>query len=134
MSFTGKALIIDDEPHVRKYISLVLRSIGATAIVEASNGVEGFAAYQAERPDLVMLDVNMPVQDGIETIKQIHAFDPDATVIMLTSLATRQTIEEAADAGALHYIRKDTPRDELVATLKELLAEEPEEDGTAPAN
>ena len=123
MIFTGKALVVDDEPHVRKYIGLVLRSLGATAIIEAENGVEGFAAYQRERPDLVLLDVNMPVQDGLTTIKQIRAFDPDASVIILTSLATRQTIEEAADAGALHYLRKDTPRAELVALLTELLSE-----------
>ncbi|CAM2860695.1 response regulator transcription factor [Rariglobus hedericola] len=128
MTFTGKALIVDDEPHVRKYISLILRSLGASAIVEAANGAEGFAMYQQERPDLVLLDVNMPVQDGLETIKQIRAFDPEAVVIMLTSLATRQTIEQAADSGALHYLRKDTPRDELIALLKDLLTEEAEDE------
>jgi two-component system chemotaxis response regulator CheY len=126
MTFTGKALIVDDEPHIRKYIGLVLRSIGATEIIEASNGAEGFAAYTQEKPDLVLLDVNMPVQDGIETLKQIRALDTDATVIMLTSLTNRQTVEEAAESGALHYIRKDTPRDELVALLKEILAEDAE--------
>ncbi|MDF3059327.1 MAG: response regulator receiver protein [Rariglobus sp.] len=124
MTFTGKALIIDDEPHVRKYIGLILRSLGATSIVEATNGAEGFEAFQREHPDLVMLDVNMPVQDGIETLKQIRALDDSASVIMLTSLSNRQTIEEAVVGGALHYIRKDTPRDELIATLKELLSED----------
>ncbi len=127
MTFTGKALIIDDEPHVRKYIGLVLRSLGTTAIVEAANGVEGFAAYQRDKPDIVLLDVNMPVQDGIETLKQILAYDPEAAVIMLTSLTTRQTAEDAADNGALHYIRKDTPRDELMAILKDLSPETSEE-------
>ena len=127
MIFTGKALVVDDEPHVRKYISLILRSLGASAIIEAANGAEGFAAYERERPDLVLLDVNMPVQDGLETIKQIRAFDPEATVIMLTSLATRQTIEEAAESGALHYLRKDTPRAELVALLTELLGPDAED-------
>ncbi|MFA6959773.1 MAG: response regulator [Opitutaceae bacterium] len=121
MIFTGKALVIDDESHVRKYIGLILRSIGATSIIEATNGVEGMEAYQRENPELVLLDVNMPVQDGITTLRQILGFNPEANVIMLTSLATRQTIEEAAEGGALHYIRKDTPREELVAMLKELL-------------
>ncbi len=131
MPLNGKALIIDDEPHVRKYISLVLRSLGITTIVEAANGVEGFAAYQREKPDLVLLDVNMPIQDGLETLKQIRAFDPEAVVIMLTSLTTRQTVEEAADQGALHYIRKDTPRDELVVLLKQLLSETPDDEESA---
>jgi len=127
----GKALIIDDEPHVRKYIGLVLRSIGITTLVEAANGVEGFAAYQREKPDLVLLDVNMPIQDGIETLKQIRTFDSEAVVIMLTSLTTRQTVEEAADQGALHYIRKDTPRDELIVLLKQLLSDEPDDEESA---
>ena len=122
----GKALIIDDEPHVRKYIGLVLRSIGIATIVEAGNGVEGFAAYQREKPDLVLLDVNMPIQDGLETLKQIRSFDSEAVVIMLTSLTTRQTVEVAVDQGALHYIRKDTPRDELIVLLKQLLSEDPD--------
>lgn len=124
MSLTGKALVIDDEAHVRKYIGLVLRSLGVTAIVEASNGTDGFTAYERERPDFVLLDVNMPGQDGLETLKQIRAFDPDADVVMLTSLSTRQTIEDAAESGALYYIRKDTPREELVALLKKALADE----------
>jgi two-component system, chemotaxis family, chemotaxis protein CheY len=123
MTFTGKALIVDDEPHVRKYISLILKSLGATSLVEASNGREGFEAYTRENPDLVLLDVNMPVQDGIETLRQIRAHDPEALVVMLTSLANRQTVEEAADGGAAHYLRKDTPRDELVSMLKEILAD-----------
>ena len=131
MTPIGKALIIDDEPHVRKYISLVLRSLGITTLVEAANGVEGFAAYQREKPDLVLLDVNMPIQDGLETLKQIRTFDPEAVVIMLTSLTTRQTVEEAADQGALHYIRKDTPRDELIVLLKQLLSDEPDDEESA---
>lgn len=126
MTFTGKALVVDDEPHVRKYIGLVLRSLGASEIIEASNGVEGVATYREARPDLVLLDVNMPVQDGIETLKQIRALDPAASVIMLTSLSNRQTIEEAVDGGALHYIRKDTPREELLAILKGILADDAE--------
>jgi len=127
MTPLGKVLIVDDEPHVRKYIGLVLRSLGATSLVEASNGQEGFIAYQREKPDFVFMDVNMPIQDGIETLRQIRGFDPDATVVMLTSLANRQTIEDAAEGGALHYVRKDTPREELVALIKDLLTESDED-------
>ena len=123
MSLIEKALIIDDEKHIRKYIGLVLRSLGATTICEASNGAEGVEAYLREQPDLVLLDVNMPVMNGIETLRRIRSFNGQASVVMLTSSATRQTIEEAVDEGALHYIRKDTQRDELIALLSELLVE-----------
>lgn len=121
MSFSGTALVVDDEVHVRKYISLVLKSIGAARIIEASDGAEGCSLYERERPDVVLLDVNMPVQNGIETLRQIRQLDPEAEVIMLTSIANRQTIEEAASSGALHYVRKDIPRAELISLLKELL-------------
>jgi two-component system chemotaxis response regulator CheY len=128
MSFTGKVLVADDEAHIRKYTSLLLRSAGVTNIVEATNGREAVALFQSEQPDLVLLDVNMPELDGTEALKQITALDPDAVVVMLTSLATRQVIDETAQHGAAYYLRKDTPRDEILTALKKILAETFEDD------
>lgn len=112
-----KVLLIDDEAHIRKYLSLVVRGLGNPAIVEAENGQDGLSRYQAEKPDLVLLDVNMPGSDGIETLRGILAFDPEAVVVMVTSLANRQTIEQAIEAGAAGYIRKDTDRQEILSLL-----------------
>lgn len=119
-----KVLLIDDEAHIRKYLSLVVRALGNPAVFEASDGHEGLARYQAERPDLVLLDVNMPGSDGIETLRAILATDPDANVVMVTSLANRQTIEQAIEAGALGYIRKDTDRQEILGLLTSYLQPE----------
>ena len=123
MNLIEKALIIDDEYHIRKYIGLVLRSMGVTTICEASNGADGVALYAREQPDLVLLDVNMPIMDGIDALRKIRSLDADANVVMLSSLANRHTIEQSVDSGALHYIRKDTPRDELIALLTVIVAE-----------
>lgn len=123
MNFAGKILLVDDEAHVRKFLSLVVRQLGSPAIIEASNGADAFEIYQRERPDLVLLDVNMPVQDGLQTLKQITDFDSGAVVIMLTSLANRETVEEAARKGAVSYVRKDTPRDEILRLLRQTIAE-----------
>lgn len=123
MSFNGKILLVDDEPHVRKFISLVLRQLGSPTLVEAGNGRDAVEVYQRESPDLVLLDVNMPIQDGIQTLRQLKEVDPDCLVIMLTSLANRQTVEEAASLGAANYIRKDTPREEILAALQKTIAE-----------
>ncbi len=119
----GKILIVDDELHVRKFVSLIVRDLGAPVIVEASDGKEALAKYAAEAPDLVLLDVNMPVLDGMHTLIELRKQDPKAVVIMLTSLANRQTIEKCLNAGAAGYIRKDTPRDKILTELTALVRE-----------
>lgn len=121
MNFQGTILLVDDEAHIRKYVGLILRGLGAPTIIEATNGMEGVAAYQRENPDLVLLDVNMPIMEGIETLKKIKEIDPDAIVIMLTSLANRQTIDQAIELGAANYIRKDSSREEITAALSETI-------------
>lgn len=121
MNFTGKILLVDDESHIRKYVGLILKSLGTPTIVEAGNGQDAIEIYQRENPDLVLLDVNMPQMDGIETLKRLKEVDPDALVIMLTSLANRQTIEQAAELGAINYIRKDTPKEEIAKALTETI-------------
>lgn len=117
MNFTGMILLVDDEPHIRKYVSLILKQLGRPLIVEAANGEEAIAAYQRENPDLVLLDVNMPKLDGLETLKRLKEIDPQCVVIMLTSLANRETIVQAVELGAANYIRKDTPKEEIAQAL-----------------
>jgi two-component system chemotaxis response regulator CheY len=121
MNFTGTILLVDDEAHIRKYVGLILKSIGQPVLLEATNGQEAVDAYQRENPDLVLLDVNMPVMDGIETLKKLKEIDPDCVVIMLTSLANRQTIDQAVELGAANYIRKDTPKEEVAKALSETI-------------
>lgn len=121
MNFTGMIMLVDDEPHIRKYISLILKTLGAPLIVEASNGEEALETYQRENPDLVLMDVNMPRMDGLEALKKLREIDPNCVVIMLTSLANRESIEQAVEGGAINYIRKDTPREEIAKALRETI-------------
>jgi two-component system, chemotaxis family, chemotaxis protein CheY len=122
MTFRGKILLVDDEPHVRKFVSLIVRGLGAPTLLEASNGREAIDLYRAESPDLVLLDVNMPHLDGLATLRELREIDPEAVVVMLTSLANRQTVEECAELGATDYLRKDTPRTEITEKLASILA------------
>lgn len=126
MTFTGKILIADDEPHIRKFVTLVLRRLGTPTIVEAKNGAEAVELFEREAPELVLLDVNMPVMDGLQALGRIREKNTDVTVVMLTSLANRSTIDEALQRGADAYLRKDVPPDELTRELRKLLEEEPE--------
>mgnify|MGYP001552299064 CR=1 FL=1 len=122
MSFSGKVLLVDDEPHIRKFVGLVVRQAGATALLEAGDGEEALALYQQRRPDLVLLDINMPGMTGLETLRRLKELDPSCVVIMLTSLATRQIVEESLALGAASYIRKDTPREEIGRLFLETVA------------
>jgi two-component system chemotaxis response regulator CheY len=121
MKFSGSILLVDDEAHIRKFIGLVLRQIQAATIFEASNGEEALALYAQHRPDLILLDVNMPKLGGLETLRGLKALNPECVVVMLTSLATRQIIEESADLGAANYLRKDTPKDFVLQSLRETI-------------
>jgi two-component system chemotaxis response regulator CheY len=123
MNFTGTILLVDDEPHIRKFVSLILRQLGTPVLFEAGNGEEALAIYQRENPDLVLLDISMPLMDGLETLKKIRELDPEAVVIMLTSLVNRQSIEEALAHGAVNYIRKDTPKEKISQALGETIDE-----------
>ena len=131
MNFTGSILLVDDEAHIRKFISLLLRHLGVKRIFEAQNGAEALAMYRQEQPDLVMLDVNMPVMDGIETLRALKEINPDCVVVMLTSLVNRQTITDASALGAANYIRKDAPPQDIGRALSETIDEcfEPGEPG-----
>jgi two-component system chemotaxis response regulator CheY len=132
MSFTGTILLVDDEAHIRKYVGMILRQIGQPVLFEAANGKEAIETYQRENPDLVLLDVNMPLMDGLETLKRLKEIDPECVVIMLTSLANRQTVDQAIELGAANYIRKDTPKDEIAKTLAQSIDAIFENDSPSP--
>ena len=115
------ALIVDDEKHLRVYMKLLLKQIGFTEFFEAINGQQGVDLYKAHQPDLVLMDVNMPVKEGIEALKEIVEFDQNAVVVMASSVASRQAVEASVECGASYYIRKDTPKAEIAELLNGLI-------------
>lgn len=132
MTFNGKILLADDEAHIRKFVALLLRKVGSPTLVEARDGQEAVEAYARENPDLVLLDVSMPVLDGIQALDRIRRADAEAVVIMLTSLTNRQTIEDCLRLGAVGYLRKDLPHLELLAELQRLITENFEDPEATP--
>jgi two-component system chemotaxis response regulator CheY len=122
MSFNGTILLVDDEAHIRKFVGLILKQLGSPRLLEAPNGQEAVAIYEKENPDLVLLDINMPIMDGLETLKKLREIDPECIVVMLTSLASRSNVENALALGATNYIRKDTPKEEIAKALNETIA------------
>jgi CheY-like chemotaxis protein len=121
MTLKGKVLVVDDEAHIRKFVIQMVKALGEPEILQAANGEEALKVYERENPVLVLLDVNMPRVDGIETLRRLKLLDPDCTVIMLTSLVNRQTVEECLHLGAVAYLRKDNPPDDMQARLKKIV-------------
>jgi two-component system chemotaxis response regulator CheY len=117
MNFQGTILLVDDEAHIRKFVSLILKQLGATTLFEAANGEEALEVYRRENPDLVLLDISMPLLDGLNTLKKLKEIDPACIVVMLTSMVNRQSVDEALAQGAVNYIRKDTPKEEIAKAL-----------------
>ena len=121
MTLHGKVLVVDDEAHIRKFVTLLVQSLGVSVVLQAANGTEAQQVYEQEKPDLVLLDVNMPRIDGLQTLRNLKRVDPGCLVVMLTSLVNRQTVEECLHLGALGYLRKDNPPDEMTAQLKKTI-------------
>jgi len=113
----ARVLIADDEPHIRSLISLIVTSLGAEVVGEATDGEQALIMYKQFSPDMVLLDINMPKVDGISVLKQIMAINPRTLVVMLTSLNALETVKECIDSGAWNYILKDTTAEELHKTI-----------------
>lgn len=113
-----RILIVEDQRIVREGIVALLEDEQQIEIVgEAANGREAIEMYTSLRPDVVLMDLQMPEIDGPEATRQICAADPQARVLVLTTYATDEFIFTALKAGACGYLLKDTSADQLVAAI-----------------
>jgi len=116
-----RVLIVDDQELLRSGIRTLLDLEGGFAIVGmAQNGEEAVAAYEAERPDVVLMDIRMPEVDGITATRRIIATDADARILMLTTFAEDSLIFDALRAGARGYLLKDASAAELAAAIRDV--------------
>ncbi len=115
------ALIADDEPHVRTYLRLVLRSLGVTTIWEAGDGAETLHLYELHQPTVVLLDLNMPVLSGEGVVQGLARRFPQAAVIMVTSQSEHQTVKRFAEYGAIGYVLKQQPRKVVTEMIADAL-------------
>jgi Response regulator containing CheY-like receiver, AAA-type ATPase, and DNA-binding domains len=113
-----KILVVDDAAFMRIVLKDILKNLGYTNIIEASDGIMAIEQYKKFKPDLVTLDVNMPKMDGIQALKHIMSIDPKARVVMVTAVEQRFIVQEAIRTGAKDYIVKPFDRS-MVATVIE---------------
>ena len=115
-----RVLVVDDEEIVRKMVVQVLRSVGYEIVGEAPNGKQAADLYKTAKPDIVTLDVMMPVMDGFTTLKTILEIDPEATVVMLTSESDKELVVRILKEGAKGYIVKPVQREAILQRLRQV--------------
>ena len=119
----ASVLVVDDHALVRTGVAnIISQEPDLQVVAEAANGQEAVEAFARLRPDVTLLDLRMPVMEGVEAVRQIRAIDPAARVIVLTTYDTDEDIARALKAGAKAYILKDIAAAALVACIHDVLA------------
>jgi len=112
-------LIVDDHPLLREGITAVLQGEDDFLIVgQATNGKEAAESFRLHRPDVTLMDLQMPIQNGIETIREIRKDFPDARFVILTTYQGDVQALNALKAGATGYLLKSTLRNDLLDTIR----------------
>ncbi|MDY6794972.1 MAG: response regulator [Actinomycetota bacterium] len=118
---TATILIADDALFTRMMLRNILTENGYTAIVEAENGTEAIWNYDRWKPDLVIMDINMPEMDGLTAVKNIMNMDPEARIIICSALGQHQLMKEALEAGVLDFITKPFQPGKVVEVIEKAL-------------
>jgi len=116
-----QVLIVDDAPFVRLTLKNMLEKNGFLIAGEATNGQEAIMKYFQLKPDVVTMDISMPVMNGITALKQIINKDPQANVIMVTAVGQEEFIKEAVLNGAKYFIVKLLEEEFVVNTINRIL-------------
>jgi DNA-binding NarL/FixJ family response regulator len=118
-----RVLLVDDHPVVRRGLAALLGTLpGIEVVGEAGDGSEAVKEAQLSRPDVVVMDVQMPGVDGVEATKALHSAVPSAAVLVLTMFEDAQSVVMALRAGAKGYLLKGADQDEIVRAIRAVAA------------
>lgn len=114
-------LLVDDAKFMRNLYRALLEDAGIPVVAEATNGVEGVDAYREHDPDVVVMNIRMPVLDGISATEDIVAADPDATVVICSGIRQEEKMKAVVAAGASDYVTKPFQREQFLSAITEHL-------------
>lgn len=117
----ARILIVDDAKVTRINLAKMFSDLGHDVVGEGCNGMEAYEKYKELKPDLVTMDVTMPVMDGLEATKKIFAEDTNAKIMIVSSHSQKETMLEALNNGASHYILKPVKPDILEIAVNKLV-------------
>lgn len=115
-----RILIADDANFIRTSLRMMLERNGFEVVGEAENGLVALSKYKDMKPDIVTMDITMPICDGIKAVKLIKEIDPKAKIIMISSMGQECFVKDAVLAGARGFIVKPFKEDYVVQTLTKL--------------
>ena len=117
-----RVMIVDDHQMVREGLKVLLSTCDDIEVVcEAADGAEAVEQCTLERPDVILMDVMMPVKDGAQATAEITAAYPDVRVIALTSFVDQDYVQKAIDAGAISYLLKDARPEALTRAIRDAM-------------
>lgn len=109
-----RVLLCDDSPQIRELVRIVLELEGNEVVSEAENGREAVDEAERLQPDVVLLDLSMPVMDGLEALPEIKRVAPEARIVVLSGFDNDRLVSQALALGADHYVPKGGDPDEIV--------------------
>ena len=120
----NKILIADDAAFMRMMLKTALIEANYNDIIEAKTGSDAVIMYKVERPAVVLMDVTMPDKDGLEALKDIKAFDPDAKVIMCSSMGQEDVVVTCFSMGADDFVMKPFKPERIVQAVSKFVQTE----------
>jgi two-component system, chemotaxis family, chemotaxis protein CheY len=118
----AKILIVDDAKFMRLTLSNILKKANHEIIGEGENGKEAIELYKALQPDLVTLDITMPIMNGLEAVKAIKKEYPEAKIVICSAMGQQKMVVEAIEAGALDFIVKPFDETRVIEAVNRVLS------------
>jgi two-component system chemotaxis response regulator CheY len=115
-----RVMTVDDSAAILTIIAAYLEDSEFEVIAAERDGIMAVERFAQERPDIVLLDLIMPGQSGVETLGRILAIDPDAFVVIVSSLGTEDAVHECLTSGARSYLQKPFTRDDFIDFMRDL--------------
>lgn len=119
-----RCLIVDDSEFARKNLGRIIETLGGQIAGEAEDGIAAIVQYNRIQPDLVLMDITMPQMDGIEAVGKIMQQNPEACIVMVSSVGYQENVVAALQRGARHFVRKPVRPEVLYEVIKHVLRED----------
>ena len=117
----ARVLVVDDSMVMRRNLKVILTQAGHEVVGESKNGKQAYMDYASLKPDVVTMDITMPIMNGIDAVKKIMSSYPDAKIIMISALAQKKMVYDALENGAQNYILKPITSEKVLGTFEKVL-------------